>query len=335
MFCMDIFCRQKIERFIYVVTLYNYMYIEKRKVKGRVLYYLGHSFREGNKIHKIRKYLGADLSSELLNERREKAEKLILDEINEYKIIQDPLQISLPEREIEFVKKLEIKEKLKIFHLSKNQWKLFSELFTYNTNAIEGSELDKKEVKEILEENKWPKKSKEDIAEAYGVNEAIKLIKETKEYISLELIKKLHKVVFKNSKNFAGEFRKPGEEVVVRNGMGHIVHMGAPQSRVVSLLNELIEWYNQNKGRYPALILASVVHNQFENIHPFRDGNGRIGRLLLNNILLRHNFPPVNIDFKNRAEYYLSLQEYEKNHNLRPTIDLILKEYRILRKKLM
>ena len=144
----------------------------------------------------------------------------------------------------------------------------------------------------------------------------------------------MHRIVFRNSKSYAGELRKLGEEVVVRSGLGEIVHMGAPQSRVVSLLIELIEWYNKNKKSYPALILASVIHNQFENIHPFRDGNGRIGRLLLNNILLKHKLPPVNIDFKNRGEYYHSLQEYEKNHNLRPTIDLILKEYRILRKKL-
>jgi Fic family protein len=311
------------------------MYVEKRKVKGRTLYYLGHSFREGKKIHKIRKYLGADLSSELLKERKEKAEKLILEEINQYKIIQDPLQIELPEKEIDFIKKLEVKAKLMVFHLSENQWKIFSELFTYSTNAIEGSELDKKEVKEILEKDKWPEKSKEDIAEAYGVNEAIKFIRETKEHISLDLIKNLHKIVFKNSKNFAGELRKTGEEVVVRNGLGNIVHMGAPQSRVLSLLNELIEWYNKNKDKYPTLVLASVIHNQFENIHPFRDGNGRVGRLLLNNILLKHKMPPVNIDFKNRAEYYKSLQEYEKNHNLRPTIDLILNEYKSLRKKLM
>ena len=311
------------------------MYIEKRKVKGRRLYYLGHSFREGSKIHKIRKYLGANLSSGLIKERKEKAEKLIQGEINQYKIIQDPLKVELKEKEIEFVKGLESKEKLRIFHLSKNQWQIFSELFTYNTNAIEGSELDKKDVREILEENKWPKKSKEDIAEAYGVNEAIKFIRKTKEHISLDLIRKLHKIVFKNSKYFAGEFRKAGEEIVVRNGFGNVVHSGSPQSRVISLLNELIEWYNKNKNKYPALILASVAHNQFENIHPFRDGNGRVGRLLLNNILLKHKLPPVNINFKNRAEYYSSLQEYEKNHNLRPTIDLILKEYRAFRKKLM
>ena len=309
------------------------MYIEKRRIRKGKKYYLSHSFREGSKIHKIRKYLGRNLSKELLEERKQKAEKLILDEINEYKIIQDPLQIELDKKEIEFVRKLEIKGKLKEFHLSESQWKLFSELFTYNTNAIEGSELESKEVKEILEQDKWPEKSKEDIAETYGVNDAVNFIRKTKEHLSLSLIKELHLIVFKNSKSFAGEFRKAGEEVVVRDGLGNIVHAGAPQTRVVSLLNELIKWYDKNKKKYAALILASVIHNQFENIHPFRDGNGRIGRLLLNNILIKNNLPPVNIDFKNRREYYNSLQEYQKNHNLRPTIDLILKEYKNLKKR--
>ncbi|MBI5804059.1 Fic family protein [Candidatus Pacearchaeota archaeon] len=309
------------------------MYIEKRKIGKKIKCYLSHSFREGVKVHKIRKFLGIDLSDTKLKERREKAENLILEEINQHKIIKDSLYIELPEEEIELIRKLEIKEKLKVFHLSESQWKLFSELFTYNTNAIEGGEIESKEVKEILEKNKWPKKSKEDIAETYGVNEAIKFTRETKEHLSLELIKQLHRIVFKNSKNFAGEFRKIGEEVVVRNGIGNVVHLGAPQSIVISLLNELIEWYNKNKNRYPALILASVVHNQFENIHPFRDGNGRVGRLLLNNILLKHKLSPVNINFKNRTKYYRSLQEYEKAHNIKPTIDLILKEYRILRKR--
>ena len=110
--------------------------------------------------------------------------------------------------------------------------------------------------------------------------------------------------------------------------------MGAPQSRVVSLLNELVDWYNKYKTKYPALVLAAVVHNQFENIHPFRDGNGRVGRILLNNILIKHNFPPINIDFKNRSQYYLSLQEYEKNHNLKPTLELLIKEYKSLKKVL-
>ncbi|MDP2925139.1 MAG: Fic family protein [Nanoarchaeota archaeon] len=308
------------------------MYIEKRKIKNGIKYYLGHSFREGTKIHKIRKYLGKDLNEKILKERQEKAEGLILEEINQYKIIKDPIQTPLSKEEIGFVENIEKNQKLKVFHLSEKQWILFSELFTYNTNAIEGSELSRKEVKEILEKDKWPKKSKGDIAETYGVNDAIEFIRNTKEHISLELIKEFHKIVFKNSKEFAGEFRKKGEEVVVRDGLGNIVHMGAPQSRVGSLLNELIFWYNKNKDKYPGLILASVIHNQFENIHPFADGNGRVGRLLLNNILLKNGLPPVNIDFRNRREYYQSLQEYQKSHNLRPTIDLLIKEYKNLKK---
>ena len=82
------------------------------------------------------------------------------------------------------------------------------------------------------------------------------------------------------------------------------------------------------------MVLGAVVHNQFENIHPFADGNGRVGRILLNNILIKHRLPPVNINFKNRLEYYLTLQEYDQNKDVKPTIELYLKEYKFLKKQL-
>src|SRR3989344_4436448 len=310
------------------------MYLEKRKAKGKMRYYLSHSFREGGKVHKIRKYLGEELAQGVLKDRQEKAERLILEEISKYRIIKDPLHTQLSDEEIEFIKNLQSKADFKVSHLSENQWAVFSELFTYNTNAIEGSELNSKEVKEILDEGKWPDKSKADIAEAYGVNEALVFIRETKETFSIEIVKEIHKIIFKNSKPFAGQLRKSGEEVVIRNSLGQTLHEGAPQTIVVSLLKELVEWYVEHKDKYPALVLAAVVHNQFENIHPFRDGNGRVGRLLLNYILLKHGLPPVNITLKNRREYYLTLQAYDKEHNLRPTIELILKEYKGLKKDL-
>src|SRR3989344_1431634 len=308
------------------------MHIEKRKQKKRIKYYLAHSFREGSKVHKIRKYLGADLKETILKERKQKAEALILEEINKYKIIQDPLNVKLSKKDLEIVKRLEATIPLKVSHLSEKQWKIFYELFTYNTNAIEGSKLNSKEVRDILEEDKWPDKSKSDIAEAYGVNEAVEFIRNTKEHISIEFLREIHKIVFKNSKSFAGEFRKPNQEVIVADSLGNVVHEGAPQVRVIALLNELVEWYNNHKNKYPALVLAAVILNQFDNIHPFADENGRVGRILLNNILLKHNFPPMNIDFKNRAEYYASLQAYERKHDLKPTIDLFMKEYKALKK---
>lgn len=308
------------------------MHLEKRKVGKIIKYFLAHSYREGQKVHKFRKYLGQD--PKLLAERKKIAEKLILEEIHRYKIIQDPLQIELSKEELSAIKTLEAQIPVKINHLSEKDWKEFSKTFTYNTNAIEGSRLTQQEVNDLIEKDKWPDRSKEDIAESFGVDEALSYIRTIKEDISLELIKKIHRIVFKNSKAFAGKFRKACQDVVVVDNHGKIIHEGASPARIRYLLLELIQWYHQNKNKYSGLILGAVVHNQFENIHPFSDGNGRVGRILLNNILMKHNFPPINIDFKNRAEYYDSLQSYEKDHDLKPTIKLFLKEYHELKKKL-
>ncbi|MEK6970170.1 MAG: Fic family protein [archaeon] len=311
------------------------MFVEIRKIGRKEKYYLVHSFRQGNKVRKIRRYLGTDLSPEKMKQVREIGEKQILTRVNAFKRINDPLLEVLSTGELNQIKELQAKQDFSVFHLSENQWKQFTELFTYNTNAIEGSELNQKEVREVLEKSKWPRdKSKEDIAEALGVQKAIQFIRETKEHISIDLIKKIHYVVFENSKPYAGQLREKGIEVVVRDRMGTIVHEGAPSEKVSELLKELVEWYSTYKKKYPPILLASVVHNQFENIHPFEDGNGRVGRILMNNILLKHSLPPVNIDFKRRKEYYQSLQEYEKNHDIRPTIELLLREYKELRKQL-
>jgi Fic family protein len=162
----------------------------------------------------------------------------------------------------------------------------------------------------------------------------VKYIRDTEEELSIEIIKKLHRIVFKNSKPFAGNIRKLGEEVAVVDSNRNIVHRGAPSFSITSLLNELVKWYHENKRKYPPLVVAAVVHNQFENIHPFRDGNGRVGRLLLINILIKNKLPPVNIELRNRSEYYNALQRYELSGDIRPTIELLLKEYRKLKKSL-
>ena len=311
------------------------MNIEIRKAGKKKKYYLAHSFREGKKVKKIRRYLGADLNKQKLEALKKRAEEILKLQIESYKTIRNPLKSQLSEHEIALIKKLISRNPIKIKHLSEEEWKEFSELFIYNTNAIEGSEATLKEVKDILENDKWSEElTKDDISETYGVNEAIEFIRKDREHISLEFIKKLHKIVFKNSKHFAGSFRERGVEVVIKNSLGDIVHTGAPAKNVKKLLEELIEWYNKNKNKYHGLILSVVIHNQFETIHPFADGNGRVGRLLLNNILLKHNLPPVNINLENRREYYAALREYQKRGNLRPMIELILKEYKILRKRL-
>jgi Fic family protein len=305
------------------------MYLEVRKLGKSKAYYLGHSFREGGKIHKIRRFLGTNLTEAQIKELRPKAEKIILAEIERYKIISNPLNRELSARELRIIKKLQDKITLKVDHLSKDDWKLFTEAFTFDTNAIEGSTVSFGEVKGILEENSWPKdKEKWEISETYGVSEAVGELRITKEHLTVELILKLHEICFRNSKTYAGQLRRKGVEVCVRNQLGEVLHVGAPSSRIRSLLNELVKWYQKNKNKYPPLLLAAIVHNQFETIHPFQDGNGRIGRLLLNNILIKHGFPPVNISLARRSVYYAALQAYQKGGDVRPMMELIVKEYK-------
>lgn len=310
------------------------MHFEIRQEGRKRKYYLAHSYRKGGRVRKTRIYLGADLTPAELDAKRKLAEGKLRTLIVAQKRISDPFETVLSKGELEELKILEAKAGIKIAHLSEENWRKFTEAFTYDTNAIEGSSLDSKEVDEILGKDKWPDKPKADISETYGVAKAIDFIRKTKDHLSLPLVLELHRIVFENSKPFAGKIRAKGVEVVVADQHGVIIHRGAPSWQVGRLLLDLVKWYGKNRNRHTPLVLAAVVHNQFENIHPFQDGNGRVGRLLLNNILLKHNMPPLNIELRNRHEYYAALQAYENEQNLRPTIELMLKEYRNLKRML-
>lgn len=309
------------------------MHLEIRTVGKKRKCYLAHSFRRGEKIKKIRFYLGADLSKGEIQKKREHAEKVLKERMRRYDAIRDPFRTVLSPDELDKLKTLEPRGDIKVLHLDERDWARFTEEFTYDTNAIEGSTVTQSEVTGVLEKDRWPeKRTKYEISETYGVAEAVGYIRKTKTHISIDLIKKLHEIVFRNSKPFAGKFRKSREEVAVVDATGKVVHRGATASEISKLLDELSGWYNRNKGKYPPVVLAAVVHNQFENIHPFRDGNGRVGRLLLNNILLRHGLPPVNIELENRMEYYGALRDYQNDGNIRPMMELILKEYKALKR---
>ncbi len=145
---------------------------------------------------------------------------------------------------------LEARGSLRVLHLSELDWDKFKEAFTYDTNAIEGSQVEPREVEGILKEGRWPEDaSKEDISETYGVADAVDYIRRTEEHLSLEMIRELHRIVFKNSLPYAGNFREKGMEVVVSDAYGNVIHRGAPSTQIMSLLRELVRWYNGNRNR--------------------------------------------------------------------------------------
>ena len=228
---------------------------------------------------------------------------------------------TLAKKQIEKINKFI--EKISIVHFNQKEWQQFTEEFIYNTNAIEGCTVQRDEVPEILEKQKA---SGAEELETKGVAKAVEHIKNTKEDVSIGLIKKLHKLCFEGSKSFAGQLREV--EVVVRNSRGDILHQGVQFSQLHPALNDMVSWYKENKNKFKPLVLAAIMHNQFEYIHPFQDGNGRVGRLLLNFILLKNKYPPISISLEDRAEYYKVLQEYQKNQNLKPTVEFLVWQYK-------
>lgn len=295
------------------------MFIEKRKIGKSIKYYLVHSFRENGEVKKIRRYLGLNLSAEDLKKAAQEAEESIHKELD--RLSTHVFNFSLSKRQIQILNRYD--EKIKIYHFDRKDWQRFTEEFVYNTNAIEGSKVQLEEVKEILE-NRISTGNPEEI-ETKGVAKAVNFIRKTDQDLSLSFIKKLHKFCFKDSKSFAGRFRNV--EVVIKDSRGGIIHFGVPVLKLHHALDDMVNWYKKNKKKFKPLVLAAIIHDQFEHIHPFQDGNGRVGRLLLNFILIRNDHPPINILLEDRAEYYNSLQEYSKNRNLKPTLEFLIKQY--------
>jgi Fic family protein len=294
------------------------MFVDKRRVGKSIKYYLVHSYRVGNSVKRISRYLGSNLDEKTLEKLRIGAEKIILEQVNK-----PPYETELGNENI--LKYKQYDAKIDIAHLQKIDWDRFTKEFTYNTNAIEGSTVALKEVEDLVDKREKPQNYDE--LETINVAKAVEYIRTTTDAFSIELMLKLHQLCFDGTKHFAGKLRNV--DVIIRDSAGNVVHRGASYRVVPKLLKQLAKWYMTHKNKYPPLLLAALTHNEFENIHPFQDGNGRVGRLLLNYVLLKHNYPPINITLKDRKKYYQVLQDYEKTRDIKSTLKFLISQYKV------
>ena len=86
-------------------------------------------------------------------------------------------------------------------------------------------------------------------------------------------------------------------------------------------LDLLTKWYDANKKKLHPFTLAVIFHHKFEKIHPFMDGNGRTGRILMNFILMKNNYPPVIIQKKNRSEFLDALSTADESFVTEATLE--------------
>lgn len=171
----------------------------------------------------------------------------------------------------------------------------------YNSNAIENSTLTLEDTEKILSgANLERKVNVREVFEAKNLATITEmLINRPKKKLTVELILNLHKTLLRNvDDQIAGRFRTAKEWVRVGN------HLGANPSFLNTLMQELADTYNKNKDGY-FLDKIAHFHAEFETIHPFVDGNGRIGRVLINLQLINAGYPPIIIQNKSKhKEYY-------------------------------
>jgi Fic family protein len=178
----------------------------------------------------------------------------------------------------------------------------------YNSNAIENSTLTLEETEKILLQMELGRYiSERELFEARNLAKVVSYIsaKAKEQELNLEMILSLHKMLLANIRDeVAGRFRNNEEWVRVAN------HIGADPKQVIEKLEAMLIRYNSTPHENIIKRIA-LQHVTFENIHPFVDGNGRIGRVINNYLLIREGFVPINIKFIDRNLYYDAFKEFD------------------------
>ena len=296
------------------------VYTEVKEKNGKRYFYRVLSVRKGSKVEKKRVYLGVDLDKKNLADKEKQADKELM--------LLSTLLNEKEKKELEAIKKEFLNQSNANLE---NRYESFVSLFTYDSTNIEGNTLTLQETSQLLFENIAPRKSLREINEVINHKKAFDFILNNKKDISKDFILQLHKLVVQNTlrpglENQIGKYRTL--QVYIRG----TEWLPPKPGEVPKEMGSLLSWYSKNKKVLHPLILAAYFHSAFETIHPFVDGNGRVGRLLMNLILHRHKYPMINIPNKKKYIYYKSLEEAQLKGDLKLLVKFLfdlLKEEKI------
>ena len=296
-------------------------YIHVKKIRDKRYYTLRISTRKGNKvITKDLVNLGDDLSKVNIDELEKKYHKEIRASYRTIKRFLDSnyyiekIRKSKPKKDNYFNKEQLIEiEAIKLHYTSK-----FSRLddltkgeildnflinFAVNSTAIEGNTITLKEAYNLLIEDIIPKnRTLREVYDLTNTKKAFDFLNKEKPEISLELMENIHDMLLENIDKRTGyrnhEIRILGQPF-----------KPTPARYVKADITLLLRWLKENEGKIYPLALATFFHHKFEKIHPFSDGNGRTGRMIMNYILIKMNYPPLVISRRFREEYIQAMNE--------------------------
>lgn len=193
----------------------------------------------------------------------------------------------------------------------------------YNSNAIENSTLTLEETEKILEQVALDRYINErEIFEARNLARVVGYIsgKASEKDLDIEMMLLLHKMLMANiNSEVAGRFRRQGEYVRVGT------YIAPPPERVEEMITGMLYSYKAVFDNTTVIKRLARLHLTFEHIHPFIDGNGRIGRVIINYLLLREGYVPVNIKFIDRQKYYEAFSEFDQEEKTEIMEDILFK----------
>ncbi len=276
-------------------------YIETIQRGKQNFYYLTQTIRIGEKFKKIRRFLGkGKISKKKLELLAKQADKGLKEKVSEVKTIKKVMKLDTTTRkELAEIKKGYQKI---INNLSPIEYQVIEKQhlinFTFNTNAIEGSTITLKETAHILEDGIAPEgKELREIHEIENTKKTYELMKKYKGNISIKFIKQIHyNLTFNILNEQSGKIRS------IQVYMAGSKHNPTKPSEVKQEMQRLLRWIAQNNKIHPVILIA-YVHHFFIAIHPFIDGNGRTGRLLMNFMLMKAGYPPICIRLRERIKY--------------------------------
>lgn len=191
----------------------------------------------------------------------------------------------------------------------------------YHSNAIENSSLTLEDTEDIIEEGHIRHGAKvREIYEAKNLADVIHIVIENpRQKLSLPYILSLHRLLMSGiDDRAAGRFRMGGEQPIFGQGIG------ANPDFTSSLVSQLIDQYKNDRRRY-FLEKIAYFHAEFEDIHPFVDGNGHIGRVLINQQLQALGYPPIIIQSKNKdVDYHELFDNYHRDESLEEFVQLFM-----------
>ena len=201
----------------------------------------------------------------------------------------------------------------------------------YHSNAIEGNSLTIGETRSLILHGLTAHgKPMRDHLDIEGHDEAVKAIEDAvkrNEELNEVFIRNLHKVLLKEPYEIdaitpegqptkrlisIGEYKTQPNNV--RTSTGEIYYY-TPPDQVKPAMSDLLDWYRENEGEHP-IIIAATFHYRFVRIHPFDDGNGRMARLLMNMILIKHGYTVAIIPIEERDQYIQTLEQVDKSEDL-------------------